>query len=279
MIATMMVFSVQDGISRLLGGEYPPIFIVMIRYWAFAVFVIVLSSAGRGGLKAAVRTRHPFLQMARGLMLAFQICAVTFSFARLGLGETHAIMAINPLLVVAAGALLLGERVRPLQWLAVVMGFAGVLILVAPTGDVFDVYVLIPLICAIGFATYQILTRWVGRRDSPQTSFFYTGIGGAVGMTIIGPFFWTTMAPEHWIWMGLLCMTGAGGHLLLIKAYEAAEASALQPFAYLQLVLTSILGALVFSEIVTTNLVVGATITVAGGLLSWWASQRKVGSR
>ncbi|MEO0800331.1 MAG: DMT family transporter, partial [Pseudomonadota bacterium] len=100
------------------------------------------------------------------------------------------------------------------------------------------------------------------------------GIGGALGMTIIGPFFWTEMAPADWIWMAALCLSGATGHFLLIKAYEATEASRLQPFAYLQLVLTSIMGVLVFSEVLTANLLIGAAITVGAGLLAWQIQRR-----
>ena len=274
MLLTMVVFSAQDGISRLLAADYPPVFIVTIRYWAFALFVIAISSIQRGGLRAAVRTSRPITQLCRGLLLAIQICFVTFSFHQLGLSATHAIMAITPLMVVAAGALVLREQVAPLQWAAVAVGFVGVLILVAPDGGVFDLYAIIPLGCAVGFATYQILTRWVGRTDAPQTSFFYTGIGGALGMTIIGPFFWTEMAPADWIWMAALCLSGATGHFLLIKAYEATEASRLQPFAYLQLVLTSIMGVLVFSEVLTANLLIGAAITVGAGLLAWQIQRR-----
>ncbi|MEO1719615.1 MAG: DMT family transporter [Pseudomonadota bacterium] len=269
MLATMIVFAVQDGISRYLAGSYPPIFIVMIRYWAFLAFVLAISSFQSGGVVGALRTRHPVLQMARGLLLALQICAVTFSFAQLGLGETHAILAINPLVVVAGGALLLSERVSVAQWLAVAVGFVGITILVGPTGDVFDPLALIPLVCAFGFAGYQLLTKWVGRSDPPQTSFFYTGLGGAITMTIIGPFFWTEMLPEDWAFMAALCVTGACGHFLLIKAYEAADASVLQPYAYVQLMLTSLIGVVIFSEVLTPNLIVGAGIIVGAGLFAW----------
>lgn len=269
MIVTMFVFSTQDGVTRLLGAEYHPIFIVMIRYWAFAAFVIALAATQPGGVIAAARTQHPILQLSRGLLLAIQICFVTFSFTHLGLGETHAIMAVSPLLVAAAGALILGETVRPSQWLAIGTGFVGVLILLTPSGDVFDPWALLPLLCALMFATYSVLTRWVATHDRPQTVFFYTGIGGAVGMTLVGPFYWTDMAPHHWVWMAALCVTGALGHFLLIKAYEHAEASSLQPFAYLQLALVSMIGIVLFSEPLTMKFLIGATLIVAAGLAAW----------
>jgi drug/metabolite transporter (DMT)-like permease len=273
MIVTMFVFSTQDGITRLLGAEYPPIFIVMIRYWAFALFVIAFAATQPGGVIAAARTRHPILQISRGLLLSTQICFVTFSFTYLGLGATHAIMAVTPLMVAAAGALILGETVRLAQWLAIGTGFVGVLVLLTPSGDVFDPWALLPLLCAVMFATYSILTRWVATHDRPQTAFFYTGIGGALGMTLVGPFYWTPMASHHWAWMAALCVTGALGHFLLIKAYEHAEASSLQPFAYLQLALVSIIGAVIFGETIDTPFLIGTSIIVGAGLFAWSVSR------
>ncbi|MEO0673136.1 MAG: DMT family transporter [Pseudomonadota bacterium] len=274
MIGTMLVFSTQDGVSRLLAEHYPPIFIVMIRYWAFALFVIAFAAAQPGGLATTVRTKHPLAQVFRGLLLAAQISLLTYSFAKLGLGETHAIMAINPLLIAAAGALLLGERVILAQWLAVAVGFVGVVILVTPTSGVFDWLALIPFACAIMFAVYGILTRWVGKDDLPATSFFYTGMGGAVGMSLIGPFYWTEMTGPHWAWMGLLCLLGMSGHYLLIKAYEATEAATLQPFAYLQLALTSVIGVLIFSETIDAPFLIGSGLIVAAGLFALKATPR-----
>lgn len=274
MIITMIVFSVQDGITRLLAAHYPPIMIVMVRYWAFALFVTALSSRQPGGLKTVARTSHPLLQMTRGVMLAFQICMVTFSFDRLGLGETHAIMAICPLLIAAGGAIFLGERITISQWLAIGAGFCGVVVLVAPGDGVFDPVALIPLLCAVMFAAYGVLTRYVGRHDPPGTSFFYTGMGGAIGMTLVGPMFWTPMASEHWLWMAALCVTGATGHFLLIKAYEVAEAGSLQPFAYLQLALTSLIGVVIFGEVVDARFLIGAGVIVAAGLLAYASVRR-----
>ncbi len=274
MIATMGVFAAQDGLSRHLAELHHPIFIVMVRYWAFAAFVIVLSANRPGGLKSATRTAHPMVQMLRGLMLAGQICVVTYCFTQLGLSTTHSIMSSYPLLVAAAGALFLGERVTVAQWLAIAIGFAGVLILIQPGGDVFNPLSIVPLFCAGVFASYVILTRWVGRRDTSATSFFFTGIGGAVGISLIGPFFWSTFSGSDWLFMAALCVTGALGHFLMIKAYEHAEAASLQPFAYLQLVLASAIGIAIFGEQIDASFLLGASLVVGGGLMAIFVSRR-----
>ncbi|MEM9029445.1 MAG: DMT family transporter [Pseudomonadota bacterium] len=268
MIATMALFATQDGISRHLAADHHPIFIVMIRYWAFAAFVVTLSANRPGGLRVVARTAHPLAQTARGLLLAAQICVVTYSFDRLGLAETHAIMSVYPLLVAAGGAIFLGERIAVVQWAAIAFGFVGVLIIVRPGSGVFEPFALVPLLCAVGFATYGILTRWVGKRDTAATSFFFTGIAGAAGISLIGPFFWSELTGSAWLFLAALCVIGASGHFLLIKAYETAEVAALQPFAYVQLMLASAIGVIVFNESLSATLIVGSIIVVGAGLLA-----------
>ena len=276
MIVTMAIFSIQDGLSKLLALDYPPIFIVMIRFWAFAAFVLALAQVKFGGPKAAARTKRPAIQFLRGAMLVFQIVLMTYSFAALGLAETHAIMGAYPLIIAAMAAIFLGEKVSLSQWVAIGAGFIGVLVLLQPGTHVFDVKALIPLFCACVFATYSILTRWVGRTDAPSVSFFYTGIGGAVCISLIGPFFWTEMLATDWIWMILLCITGATGHFCLIKAYEHAPAADLQPFAYLQLILSSVIGVLAFREEIDVPLILGTAIVVAAGLFALLKGKRVI---
>jgi len=270
MFGAITVFSIQDGITRHLAAHYPPIVIVMIRYWAFAAFVIALSAGREGGVTRAARAMHPLVQMGRGLLLAFQIVLVTFCFDRFGLGATHALLATAPLMIAAAGALLLGERVRVVQWIAIAAGFGGVLVLLSPKlgGGEFTVFALLPLLGAAGFATYSVLTKWVSADDRPETSFFYTGVGGAIGMTLTGPMFWEPIAYVHWGWMALLCVCGATGHFLLIKAYQNAQAASLQPLAYLQLAFVSTIGVLVFGEAMDVSFVLGAGIIVAAGIVA-----------
>ena len=127
-----------------------------------------------------------------------------------------------------------------------------------------------PALASFLFAIYGLLTRYVARRDSASVSFFWTGIGGAVTMTLVGLFYWTPMAPQDWGWMATLCCTACLGHWLLIRALAVAEASAIQPFAYLQLVWASAIGLLVFGEELRGNVVIGACIVVAAGVFTLW---------
>ena len=274
MCAVSFIFAVQDALSRHLGSNYSTYFVVMLRYWFFAAFVVAMAARAPGGLAAVSRSRRPFIQIARGLLLVAEVVVMQIAFVRLGLVGTHALFTAYPLLVVALSGPILGERIGWRRWAAVAAGFAGILIILQPGRGVFSPLAVLPLAAALMFAVYGLLTRLVAREDSAQVSFFWTGIAGAVGITIVGIPNMEPMARGDWPWMACLCLTAIAGHFLLIRAYEMAEASSLQPFAYTQLVWVSIVGMVVFGERVGPNVVIGGAIIVSAGLFTWWRARR-----
>ncbi len=270
MIAATVVFALQDGISRHLAATYNTYMVVMIRYWFFAAFVIALAARAPGGVKAAAQTSQPGLQIFRGVLLAAEICVAVFAFTILGLIDTMAVFICYPLLVAALSGPVLRERVGWRRWSAIGVGCIGVLIILQPGVGVFNPWAIVPLISALMFALYGLLTRYAARRDSAATSFFWTGIAGAVAMTLVGMWFWEPMASRDWGWMAVLSVFGVLGHWLLIKCYEMAEASAVQPFAYFHLVWSAILGISIFGESLRPEVVLGAALVVAAGLFTLW---------
>jgi drug/metabolite transporter (DMT)-like permease len=270
MILTTVLFSIQDGMSRHLAGEYNVLMVVMIRYWFFAAFVITVASRRAGGIRAAAATKQPGLQIFRGVLLAAEICVNVMAFTLLGLVETHVVFVCYPLLVAALSGPVLGEAVGWRRWVAIVVGFVGVVIILQPGLKVFSPYALFPLCAAFMFALYNLLTRYAARRDRATTSFFWTGTMGAVAMTCVGVWFWEPMSRADWGWMAALCVMGVAGHFTLIKTYEFAEASAVQPFAYLQLVFVSVLGLTLFDETLSAPLVTGALVVIGAGLFTLW---------
>ncbi len=267
MIATSFVFACQDGMSRYLGTHYNVITVVMIRYWFFALFVIALAQAQKGGIPRVAATSRPWMQIIRGILLALEICVTVLSFVMLGLIPTHAIFAIYPLLVAALAGPVLGEHVGWRRRVAIGVGLVGILVILRPGAQVMSVSALIPFTGALLFAVYAILTRMVGRTDGAETSLFYTGVAGAVAITLVGPFFWT---PIHgawdWFWMLTLCAFGVLGHFLMIKAYEVAEAGTIQPFAYFQIVWVTIMALVLFGERPDRWTVAGGALILAAGL-------------
>ncbi|WP_300583437.1 DMT family transporter [Marivita sp.] len=275
MVATTFVFAMQDGLSQHLASEYNVLMVVMIRYWFFAAFVMFIASRRAGGLRAAAATSQPWLQGFRALLLAAEICVMVLGFTYLGLVESHAIFACYPLLVAALSGPILGEQVGWRRWTAIGVGFIGILIILQPGFGVFSPLAIIPTLSALMFALYGLLTRYAARKDSAATSFFWTGTVGAVFMTLIGIWFWEPMVPIDWAMMALLCVTGATGHYLLIKCYDVAEASAVQPFAYLQLPFAASLGIMVFGEAIRPNVVFGVSLIVGAGLFTLWRQRQK----
>ena len=275
MIITTIVFASQDGLSKYLATEYNVYMVVMIRYWFFAAFVISMSSRRTGGIKRVAKTKSPILQIFRSVILVAEMCITILAFTLLGLAETHAIFASYPLIIAMLSGPILGEYVGWRRWLAICVGFIGILIILNPGNGIFSPYALVPLAGAILFALYGLLTRYVGQFDNSSTSFFWTGVVGSIAMTVIGLNFWDPVSRSDWSIMLLLSASGVVGHYLLIKCYEVAEASAVQPFAYLQLIWASMIGIIIFGEQITTNVLIGACIIVGAGLFTLWR-ERKV---
>ena len=225
MIITTIVFASQDGLSKYLATEYNVYMVVMIRYWFFAAFVISMSSRGTGGIKHIAKTKSPLLQIFRSLILVAEMCITILAFTLLGLAETHAIFASYPLIIAMLSGPILGEYVGWRRWLAICVGFIGILIILNPGNGIFSPYALVPLAGAILFALYGLLTRYVGQYDNSSTSFFWTGVVGSIAMTVVGLNFWDPVSKSDWSIMLLLSASGVVGHYLLIKCYEVAAVS------------------------------------------------------
>lgn len=273
MVAVTFILAMQDGISRHLSAAYNVYMVVTIRYWFFALFTLALAARSQGGLRANLTTRQPFLQIFRSLVLVTEVVVMIQAFVILGLIESHAVFASYPLLVAALSGPVLGEKVGWRRWAAIGIGFTGILIILEPGFGVFRPEAAIPLICALMFALYSLLTRFAARKDRASVSFYWTGLVGAVVMTPLGLWHWQPMVGGDWLWMGALCLTAVTAHFLLIQAYEVAEASAIQPFAYLQLVWASALGFLAFHDTLRPNVALGAGVVVCAGLFTLWRAK------
>lgn len=270
LISAMLVFAAQDGVSRHLGSHYNVFSIVMLRYWMFLAFGFWLMRRAYGSIAPALATPFKAMQIWRGLLLVAEICVMQVAFVKLGLIETHAVFTTSPLMVAALSGPILGEKVGWRRWTAIGVGCLGVLIILKPGAGVFSLWSLVPLLGAFLYALYGLLTRYVGRTDPSPVSFFWMGIVGAVALTLPGLWLWKPMTPADSVWMAVLCCSGILGHYLLIRCYEVAEASAVQPFAYLQLVFISIFGITIFDEVLRWNVALGALIVVGAGLFAWW---------
>lgn len=274
MATATVVFALQDGISRHLAADYNVYMVTTIRFWFFALFVLALAARSRGGLRGSLTTRFPKLQLLRSALLVGQVLVMVQSFVYLGLVSSHAVLTCYPLLVAALSGPILGERVGWRRWTAIAIGALGVLVILQPGRGTFSPLALIPLLAAIMFAIYALVTRYVAKEDSAMVSFSLTGLFGAVLITPLGLWHWQPMTAPDWIWMAVLCCTGVIGHGALIRAYDLAEASAVQPFSYLQLVWISVIGVFVFGETLAAHMILGTVIVASAGLFTLIRSRR-----
>ncbi|MEO6298585.1 MAG: DMT family transporter [Paracoccaceae bacterium] len=266
MIATVLTFACQDGFSRLLAGNYNTLMVVMVRYWIFAAFVMAMALRRPEGIRAAVRSKRLPAHILRSVLLVFEICIIVWGYTKIGLIASHAVFAICPLLVVALSGPLLGERISWQRWGAVAVGCVGVLIILRPGAGVFSWYALLPLASAIMFALYIILTRLTTRDEPSFAAFFWPPVIGAVMMTVIGLPHWQAVTPRDWVFLVIYGLLSVLSNWLMQKTYEVAEASSVQPFAYLQIVFVTIIGLTFFGEQLAPQIVVGGVVVIMAGL-------------
>ena len=269
-VLATLFFAIMDGVSRYLAENYNVFVINMIRSWFLALLVIVISLRKKNGIIKVISTKQPYTQFIRGLLLISAILIGVYSFTKLGLVQTHSILSFFPLIVVAFSGPILNEKIGIQRWLAVLFGFLGVLIILDPTNFIISFDAVLPILGAFVLGFYTILTRKVSKDDSSETSFFWVAIVGCIVMSIVGPFYWEPILYRDWGWMALLCVLSTAGHFLLIKAYENAEASVLQPFTYFQLFFASIIGIIIFKDIITLSIFIGGIIVVGSGVFSAW---------
>ena len=265
----------MDGVSRYLAETYNVFVINMIRSWVLAILVISISLRKKNGLKKVITTKQPYIQFIRGILLILAILIGVYSFTTLGLVQTHSILSSFPLIVVAFSGPILKEKIGMQRWMAVLFGFIGVLIILKPADFIISFDALLPVAGAFVLGFYTILTRKVSETDTSETSFFWVAMVGCAVMSIIGPFFWEPIFFKDWTLMALLCILSTAGHFLLIKAYENAEASVLQPFTYFQLFFASIIGIYIFNDKVTLSIFLGGSIVVASGIFAAWRNYIK----
>ena len=274
-ILATLFFATMDGVSRYLAETYNVFVINMIRSWVLAILVISISLRKKNGLKKVITTKQPYIQFIRGILLILAILIGVYSFTTLGLVQTHSILSSFPLIVVAFSGPILKEKIGIQRWMAVLFGFIGVLIILNPADFIISFDAILPVAGAFVLGFYTILTRKVSETDTSETSFFWVAMVGCAVMSIIGPFFWEPIFFKDWTLMALLCILSTAGHFLLIKAYENAEASVLQPFTYFQLFFASIIGIYIFNDKVTLSIFLGGSIVVASGIFTAWRNYIK----
>lgn len=270
----LMLFASLDATAKHLAAFFAVPLLVWARYVVhFLLMLVFVAPAMRAEL---VRTANPRLQIVRALsLLATTGCGMA-AFRVMPLAEATSVIFLAPLLVTLLAGPLLGERIGRSRWLAVLVGFGGVLLVVRPGTDLNPAGILWALGGAFSYALYQILTRRLSHAEHPLRLLFYTALVGTAVMSAALPWFWVdaSPAPQQWLLIASLGLYGGVGHFLLIRAFRLAPASTLTPFTYAQLVWAVLLGWLVFDNIPDAVTAAGMSVIAASGL--WLALRERI---
>ena len=270
-----LLFSLLDGTAKWLVASVPVIVVVWLRFLMHAVFASALLFPLRG--ISLVKTSHWRWHALRALMFVLMTGINFWALQYLQLAVTSSIMFIVPIITALMAAPLLGERIDRGRWIAIVAGFAGVLVIVRPGGADFHPAMLLALVNATLYAMFNLMTRHLAAYDPPETIQYLPALGAAVLLTPFALVAWET--PSGWVEWALACLTGALGglgHYLLAVAHRSAPATVIAPFLYQQVLYYALFGYLVFGDVPAPAVWIGAAIVIASGLYLFARERRRI---
>jgi len=279
----MFIFSLQSVAVKWIGGDYSVIEIVLFRsFIALPCTIILYRLEGGQGWPT---TQQRMLEYVRGALYFFSYTTAFMALAALPLAELEAIRSSAPLVITLLSVLMLGEKVGPRRWVALAVGFIGVLLIVRPGSATFNLGSVFMLLAVLSYATNAILTRKLQTTDSSATMSYYSSIVYLVAAVLLSPLAifvgeipdahpsiafllraWTMPTLLDWIIMSGLGLAWAGGMYFVARAYSNSQASVIAPFEYISLPINVMWGLLIWREIPTWMTWVGASLTIGSGL-------------
>lgn len=262
---TYLLFSLLDGSAKWLVGSMPVIMVVWLRFAIHAVVAGAVLFPLRG--LALVKTNHLRWHLLRALMFVAMTGINFWALQYLQLTVTSSIFFTVPLIIALLGAPLLGEKLDTGRWVAIIVGFAGVLVIVHPWGADFHPAMFASLVNAVLYAVFMMMTRRLAAYDSPETIQYLPAVGAAIGLAPFAIAAWEM--PDtviEWTLACLMGVLGSLGHYLLALAHRYAPSTVIAPFLYQQVFYMALFGYLVFGDIPGTPVWIGAAIVIGSGL-------------
>jgi drug/metabolite transporter (DMT)-like permease len=267
---------VNDAIAKWLIAHYSPLEVVFVRnlFAAPLTAAIVLSVVGSAGL----RTRHLWAHALRGLLLVGGAYTFFLALKALPLAEATALFFAAPIFITALSVPLLGEHVGWRRWAAVIVGFAGVLIIVRPGAVAFEPASLLAVATALLYALAMIGVRWIDRSESIWTMMFYVVLFPMLFSGLAVAPQWQTPQLSHLpVFLGM-ALFATLGMTLVSHAFRLAAAAIVAPFEYTALIWASLLGWLFWSEIPEIWTYGGAAVIIVSGIYIVIRETRKAGA-
>ncbi|HEX4411507.1 MAG TPA: DMT family transporter [Xanthobacteraceae bacterium] len=283
-LISAIFFAVMSALIRYLGARYPIGQVVFYRS-AFAILPVMAVYAWRGELAAVVRTERPLGQAGRGALSIVGMFCNFGALARLPLVESNAISFTSPLFSVALAALILKERVRIYRWSAVIIGFIGVLVVLAPHLSRDEIAltmasgaslagVIYALAGSLTNAGTVIQTRRLTQSESTSSIVFYFSLSCALAGLVTWPFGWISPTTFEFFVLVSIGVLGGSAHIFLTESYRCASASVVAPFDYTSMIWALLLGYAMFGETPTPVIVAGSAIIAAAGLFVIWRERQ-----
>lgn len=265
-LSSYLLFSFLDtGSKYLVLAGVSPLFVAWVRFAIHILVVLVFLRGWRDPTRFMPRNLPG--HVLRGVFLCGSTVCNIMALRTLQLAETTSIYFFGPMVITALAGPLLGERAGWRRWLAILAGFAGVLVITRPGVGVFGVGHLLALGSMLSNSFYVIMTRRMGARESAESLILFAALVPAV--LLLPTLSFSQALPRdgwHWLVLLMLGVFGGVGHYLLIQAYRLATATALAPYPYSQMVWMIGFGWLVFNQFPDRWTLIGAAIIVASGL-------------
>ena len=267
LLSSALIAPLSQTATKFLAPEFPVLQIIFVRSLGQTLFVTAFFWRQYGA--SMFITAEPKLQIARSALLFFASMFWISGIAAVPLTTASAISFTAPIMVVMMSIPLLGEKVGVHRWAAVLVGFAGALVVIRPGAGVMEPATLLLLVAAFLFALYQILTRKLAGLDTAATTSLYTVVVALIVSTAMIPWHYVQPQPaDYAVWVAFVATGLLGGlrHYFVVKAYESASASVISPFFYSELVGVTALGLLVFGDFPDAWTITGAAIIALSGV-------------
>jgi drug/metabolite transporter (DMT)-like permease len=269
MIAAVAVFSFMDGVLKFFAMRYPPMEVAALRGAASLPFTLApVLIAGR--LRDLVPRRWP-MHVLRGILSVVVIGGFVYAVRSLSLANAYSVFLSAPLLVAALSVPLLRERLDWRNWLAILVGLAGVLVMLRPsTSGLASLGAVAALIGATAYALSGIAVRVLTRTDTTVSVVFWTISLMTVLATAVAAPGWVAIQPGHWKWLLALGVLAAIGQYLLTEAFRSAPPSVVSPFEYTALLWGVGIDRVVWQVLPSARVCLGGGIVIASGLYLIW---------
>jgi len=264
MVGGVLALSGIDVISKFVVAEMPATQMLALRA-AFVMVILAPYFQRRGGL-ALFRSERIGAHLLRLVFMFAAIVAFFEALAVLPLAMVVALGFTAPLFVTALSRPVLGERVEPHSWIAVIIGFVGTLIVVRPGPEGLSLLALLPILAAFGWAVGQLIVRRIAATESDATILIYLNTGTLIGLAIAAPFVWVAPRAATLGTCVLLAVLLIAAQFLMLRALRFAPIAVVSPFQYLELPMAVLFGWTLWREWPGAHVFVGAALIVASGL-------------